>query len=85
MPPGRGYSVSTVRLHATRTFLLYRTIADLRERSGEFERVVRSVGIQHLGASRFEQLSCPIAPLNEQRRIADEFDLRQRRQVGSSE
>ena len=40
--------------------------------SGVFGRTARGVGIQHLGASRFAALPFPVAPLREQRRIAEE-------------
>ena len=39
--------------------------------SGVFARTARGVGIQHLGASRFAALPFPVAPLPEQRRIAE--------------
>jgi type I restriction enzyme S subunit len=39
--------------------------------SGVFARVARGVGIQHLGAARFAELTFPLPPLNEQRRIAE--------------
>lgn len=39
--------------------------------SGVFARTARGVGIQHLGASRFAALPFPVAPLAEQRRIAE--------------
>lgn len=39
--------------------------------SGLFARTARGVGIQHLGASRFAALPFPVAPLLEQRRIAE--------------
>ena len=39
--------------------------------SGVFARTARGVGIQHLGASRFASLLFPVAPLPEQRRIAE--------------
>lgn len=38
--------------------------------AGIFARAARGVGIQHLGGSRFAELSFPLPPLNEQRRIA---------------
>jgi len=47
--------------------------------SGAFERTARGVGIQHLGASRFSPLPFPLPPLNEQRRIAAEFEERRAR------
>ena len=39
--------------------------------SGMFARTARGVGIQHLGVSRFAALPFPVAPLPEQRRIAE--------------
>lgn len=39
--------------------------------SGVFARTARGVGIQHLGSSRFAALPFPVAPLAEQRRIAE--------------
>jgi len=39
--------------------------------SGVFARTARGVGIQHLGTSRFAALPFPLAPLAEQRRIAE--------------
>ena len=39
--------------------------------SGVFARTARGVGIQHLGASRFAALPFPLAPLAEQKRIAE--------------
>ena len=39
--------------------------------SGVFARTARGVGIQHLGSSRLAALPFPVAPLPEQRRIAD--------------
>jgi type I restriction enzyme S subunit len=45
-------------------------------RSGIFARAARGVGIQHLGASRFAELTFPLPPLNEQRRIADVTERR---------
>ena len=39
--------------------------------SGVFARTARGVGIQHLGVSRFAALPFPVAPLQEQQRIAE--------------
>jgi hypothetical protein len=44
--------------------------------SGVFARAARGVGIQHLGASRFAELSFPLPPLGEQRRIAEVTERR---------
>lgn len=38
--------------------------------SGEFERIARGVGIQHLGASRFSEIVISVPPLAEQVRIS---------------
>lgn len=42
--------------------------------SGQFERVARGVGIQHLGAARFAAISIPVPPWAEQIRIAKTAD-----------
>jgi Type I restriction modification DNA specificity domain len=42
--------------------------------SGEFERVARGVGIQHLGASRFADVAISLPPMTEQVRIAEAVD-----------
>jgi restriction endonuclease S subunit len=44
--------------------------------TGVFASTARGMGIQHLGASRFAELSFPLPPLAEQRRIADEANRR---------
>lgn len=46
-------------------------------RSGQFARVARGVGILHLGAARFSQMSFPLPPLAEQNRVVAEYDVRQ--------
>lgn len=46
--------------------------------SGTFGRVARGVGIQHLGASRFAELTFPLPPLKEQKRIAEAVEDRLR-------
>lgn len=45
-------------------------------RSGDFARVARGMGIQHLGAQRFAQMPFPLPPLPEQARIATELEQR---------
>ena len=52
--------------------------------AGVFARTARGVGIQHLGASRFAALPFPVAPLPEQKRIAEaaEGKLDQIREAG---
>ena len=44
--------------------------------SGVFARAARGVGIQHLGGSRFAELTLPLPPFAEQKRIADVADKR---------
>jgi hypothetical protein len=44
--------------------------------SGVFGRAARGVGIQHLGGSRFAELSFPLPPLAEQQRVAEVTDRR---------
>jgi hypothetical protein len=44
--------------------------------SGLFARAARGVGIQHLGGSRFAQMSFPLPPIPEQHRIAIEAERR---------
>ncbi len=44
--------------------------------SGTFVRASRGVGIQHLGAARFAELSFPLPPLLEQARIVNVFESR---------
>ena len=44
--------------------------------SGVFARAARGVGIQHLGGSRFAELTLPLPPFAEQKRIADIADKR---------
>lgn len=59
-------------IHSEYALIVFRHMAV----SGTFERAARGVGIQHLGGSRFSQLPVPLPPLNEQRRIATEFEKR---------
>lgn len=44
--------------------------------SGGFSAIARGIGIQHLGSSRFAQMSFPLPPLAEQHRIVDEIARR---------
>jgi hypothetical protein len=44
--------------------------------AGVFASVARGVGIQHLGGSRFAELSYPLPPLAEQKRITEIADIR---------
>lgn len=44
--------------------------------AGVFAGVARGVGIQHLGGSRFAEISYPLPPLAEQRRITEIADIR---------
>ncbi|WP_330208497.1 restriction endonuclease subunit S [Pseudomonas sp. Z13] len=46
--------------------------------SGMFGRVARGVGIQHLGASRFAELTFPLPPIKEQKRVAKAVEDRLR-------
>lgn len=49
--------------------------------AGVFAGTARGVGIQHLGASRFAELTFPLPPLTEQKRIVEVADRRLRESV----
>lgn len=44
--------------------------------NGVFAKTASGVGINHLSAGKFASLSAPLAPVNEQKQIAQEIDLR---------
>jgi type I restriction enzyme S subunit len=89
--PGCCYQNTVIRFRpvaasAEYALLVFRHFVE----SGEFGRVARGVGIQHLGASRFSAMPFPLPPKAEQERIVAEAGARlaashtQRRAVEAS-
>jgi type I restriction enzyme S subunit len=73
--PGCCFQNTVIRLrpHAVTSEFALLTLRHLAL-SGEFERVARGVGIQHLGASRFASIEVAVPPLAAQARIAKVAD-----------